>query len=394
MRILLVSPRPLRPVRRGHQLRALQVAGALGASGHEVTVLTPAGGAAPDAGSAAPFREVAVADPLARRLSGVVSAWLGGRPARVGVAAGPALERACERLAREADLVVVQLARLARLAERSSAGGVPWVADLVDSLALNLERRAARDRVWLRPLLRLEARRLLATERRMIAGAAASWLVSERDRAWLAERHPDLADRLVRVPLVVEPRSAAPASDVAGPPIACLTGNLGYFPTREGAEWLLREVWADVRARAPGVTLRVAGARPPASLARAVRRAGGELIADPPDLGALLAAASMALVPLRAGSGVPIKLLEAWSAGVPAIATPWAAAGADARAGEDHLAAESPREWAEAVARLASDAALGARLAAAGRRRLLAEHSVKSLHVALERSLAALSLRP
>lgn len=357
-------------------------------------MLTPTGGDPAAGGAPEPFREVAVADPLLARLPGVASAWFGGLPAQTGVVGGPALARACERLAEESDLVVVQLARLAPIAERLSERGVPWIADLVDSLALNLERRAARDRAWWRPLLRREARRLLATERRMIARAAASWLVSERDRTWLVGRHPELGARLARVPLVVEPRADAAVAGRPAPPVACLTGNLGYFPTLEGAEWLLREVWPAVRARVPDVTVRVAGARPPGALARAVRRAGGELVADPPDLGALLAAASMALVPLRAGSGVPIKLLEAWAAGVPAIATPWAAAGAGALAGEDHLAAEGPAEWADAVERLARDPELGARLAAAGRRRLLTEHSVESLRSALARSLQSLSLHP
>ncbi|MCB1007260.1 MAG: glycosyltransferase, partial [Acidobacteria bacterium] len=63
-------------------------------------------------------------------------------------------------------------------------------------------------------------------------------------------------------------------------------------------------------------------------------------------------------------------------------------------AGEDHLAAEVPAEWADAVERLARDPELGARLAAAGRRRLLTEHSVESLRSALARSLQSLSLHP
>lgn len=392
MRILLVSPRALRPVRRGHQLRALQLAEALGVAGHRVTVLSPAGGAPAGAGERATFREVTASDAPARRWTGALSAWLAGLPAQAGVADGPAFAAACERLAGEADLVILQLARLARLADRLSQRGIPWIADLVDSLALNLERRAARDRFWLRPLLRLEARRLLETERRLVATAAAAWLVAERDRAWLAEQVPAHAHRLAWVPLVVAPSASGERVAPPHPPVACLTGNLGYFPTREGAEWLLREVWPALSARSPEVGLRIAGARPSRSLARAVRRAGGELVADPPDLVEVLRRASLALVPLRSGSGVPIKLLEAWSAGVPAIATPWAAAGAGAVAGEDHLGAESAAEWVAAIERLAADADLAARLAAGGRRRLAAAFSVERLRAALDGSLAGLSL--
>ncbi len=231
---------------------------------------------------------------------------------------------------------------------------------------------------------------MLDVERRLVGSAAASWLVSERDRSWLSERMGDRPARLAVVPIAVEPHLAAPRPGPSRPPVACLTGNLGYFPTREGAEWLLREVWPRVVARGVEVELRLAGARPSRSLARAVARAGGRLDGDPPSLDRVLAESSLALVPLRAGSGVPIKLLEAWAAAVPAIATPWAAAGAGGVDGEDHLAAEDAEAWAGAIARLATDAELGARLAAGGRRRLLTGFSPERLRSALESSLAGL----
>lgn len=79
----------------------------------------------------------------------------------------------------------------------------------------------------------------------------------------------------------------------------------------------------------PRARLLVAGARPRRGLARRVRALGGRLVADPPDLQALLAAADLALAPLLAGSGTPIKLLEALAAGIPAVATPAAAEGLD-----------------------------------------------------------------
>jgi len=87
---------------------------------------------------------------------------------------------------------------------------------------------------------------------------------------------------------------------------------------------------------------------------------------------------------------VPIKLLEAWAAGVPVVATPWAAAGAGGVDGVDHLAAERPADWARAIERLAADPELASRLASGGRARLLAEHSRQRLRASLESSLARL----
>lgn len=391
MRILFVSPRPLRPARRGHQLRALRALEELAGAGHAVTLLAPAGGAPPAAGEPRGIREVAAPVSALRGGLGAAAALLGGRPAQAGLVGGPAFLAAFDRLAGEADLVILQLSRLAGLAERlERRGGPPWIADLVDSLALNLERRADRDRAWARPLLRLEARRLLAAERRMAGAAVATWLVCERDRAWLEARSAGSRARFEVVPVGIDPVEPPPARARRERPLACLTGNLGYFPTRDGARWLLTEVWPELASRGVPTDLLVAGSRPGRSLARAVRRAGGVLHADPTSLGEALARATLALVPLFVGSGVPIKLLEAWAAGVPVVATPWAAAGAGGVDGVDHLAAERPADWARAIERLAADPELASRLASGGRARLLAEHSRQRLRASLESSLARL----
>src|SRR4029077_6237579 len=91
--------------------------------------------------------------------------------------------------------------------------------------------------------------------------------------------------------------------------------------------FFLAEVWPLLRAAVPGLGLVVAGDRPPPGLARRLQAAGGTLVVAPPDLRGLLATATVAIAPLRCGSGVPLKVLDAWSAGVPVVASPFAAAG-------------------------------------------------------------------
>ena len=344
MRILLVSTAWPWPTRKGYQLRLLQLANGL-ARWHEVTLLVPAG-----AGEAGAAESSAFAIETFRRsrfaaLPGVGAAFLGGRSLESGLVASADLRRRLRELAPRFDRVVLQLVRLAGVTE--PLAGTPWVLDLVDSLSLNLERRAALDRFWMRPLLRFEARRLAADERRMIAASSVALLVSERDRRHLAAALPaHLAARLEVVPLALPtwgesarpgaPGCSSPAATARvrpqPPPGECafaITGNLGYFPTVRGIVWFLDQVWPEVARRYPRARLLVAGARPPRALARRVRRLGGRLVADPADLSALLANSDVALAPLFAGSGTPIKLLEALAAGIPAVATAAAAEGLD-----------------------------------------------------------------
>lgn len=333
MKILLVSTAWPWPTRKGYQVRLLQLAHGL-SRWHDVTLLVPEGArtpAPPLAPGAAAFAIETFRRPRLAAVPGVGSAFLGGRSLESGLVASADLSRRLRELAPHFDRVVLQLVRLAGVTDQLTA--TPWVLDLVDSLSLNLERRAARDRFWMRPLLRFEARRLAADERRMIAASAASLLVSERDRRHLAASlPPHLAQRLTVVPLALPdlaPLAAGRPLPPAGECELAITGNLGYFPTARGIGWFLDRVWPEVVRRHPRARLLVAGARPPRALARRIRRLGGRLIADPADLPALLAGADVALAPLLAGSGTPIKLLEALAAGIPAVATAAAAEGLD-----------------------------------------------------------------
>jgi glycosyltransferase involved in cell wall biosynthesis len=194
------------------------------------------------------------------------------------------------------------------------------------------------------------------------------------------------------VPLALEPE---PESDrpsggcFQAAPRVVLTGNLGYFVNRDATRWALRQLWPRLRAARPEVELVVAGARPDAGLRRELVGAGVRLVADPPDLGAVLAGASVALAPMRCGSGTPVKVLEAWAAGVPVVASPYAAAGTEAVAGRELLVAERPDEWINSILQLLDEPAMGARLSAAGRRLLEREHSLRRVREALATVLDA-----
>ena len=328
MQILLVTTRFPWPPRRGDRMRALQMATLL-AEEHGVVLLVPEPGADSEAEPIPPDLPFAVETYETRRRAvpgGVVRAALEGRPWQSGLFQQPGLSRRLAALAPGCDLAVLQLVRLAGHAD--DLGDTPFLVDFIDSLSLNFERRARYESALARPLFAAESRRLLAAEEDLVRRSAGAMLVCDRDRAWLADRLPaDAASRLWTVPLGVPlpadsaEADAGPVADPpARPPRLVLTGNLGYFPTVDGVRDWLDRVWPALRRDHPSLRLTLAGARPDSGLRRAAARAPGvELLDTPPSLEPVLASATAAVAPLRAGSGVPVKVLEAWAAGVPVV---------------------------------------------------------------------------
>ena len=136
-------------------------------------------------------------------------------------------------------------------------------------------------------------------------------------------------------------------------------GDLEYLPNRDG----LRAFVEDVLPTVPEVgELRVVGRGPSVGGDRVVA------VGFVHDLGPEWARATAMVVPLRAGGGTRLKILDAFGQGVPVVSTAIGVEGLDAVDGEHYLRAESPDEWRAALVRLLGDAALRERLSVAGRR--------------------------
>lgn len=373
MKLLLVTSRYPWPPRRGDQIRSTQLL-EIWQDGHEVTLLTPE----PERGAPASPVPIEIYRPPwgLGKAAAVGRALIAGLPLQNGLFESPDLGGRLRELAPRYDRVVLQLARLA--GHLPDLGEVPLIADLIDSLSLNLEMRARFDHPILRPLWSWEAARLARAERTLIERAERTLVVCERDRRHLERDLPaELAGRIAVVPIALAP---SPGATPPTSPVLALTGNLGYFVNSDAAIWWLREVWPRLRARRPEIRVVIAGARPPRQIRRAAAQAGAELIDSPPDLLAVLAQATLALAPMRSGSGMPIKILEAWSLGVPVVASEWAAAGTTGKAGEDFaVAGKDPESWVETILQLLDNPEQCRRLAAGGRRRLEQDYSRESV---------------
>ena len=215
------------------------------------------------------------------------------------------------------DLVIVLLARLhPRVAPLLPAA--PLVVDYVDALSEAARQSAERDpALWRRLYWRVEAPRLARAEREAARTARLLLATTPFDAQALPGRPEALANGTPVGP--PPPRERGP--------LVAFTGRMGYRPNAVAAELLLREIWPEVRARAPRAELVIGGADASRSLRRlASATAGARLVSPVADMRALLCEACVAAVPVDMGTGTPNKVYEALEAGCAVVATPAAAA--------------------------------------------------------------------
>ncbi len=212
--------------------------------------------------------------------------------------------------------------------------------------------------------LRAEAHQFEQWEREWLPRMSRLFVCSERDAAALSARHDRRKITVMENAVSVPPELAPPA--VVEPAELLFIGSLGYYPNEDAVCFLLDEVLPLLRtALARPFTIVVAGEGARHSL-RAKMLARSEVcwIDSPPAVDPLYARARVALVPVRAGGGTRVKVLEAFAQGRPVVATAAAVAGLDLEPSIHYLQAESAAEWAAALRRLLETPELGRRLAA------------------------------
>src|SRR5207237_23211 len=211
-------------------------------------------------------------------------------------------------------------------------------------------------------LERAEAGKYAAMEARALPRFDRVYVCSEHDRAAVARAHPGA--RVAVVPNGVRlPRSTP--KPPAAPFTFLFVGSLGYFPNEDAALFFGSAVLPRLRVLAPAAfRVHIAGSGPSARL-RALSAEPEVWVTGPvTDIAAAYAGAHAVVIPLRAGGGTRIKLLEAFAYRRPAVSTAIGAEGLAIRNGAHTLVADTPDAFAKQCARLMEDAALREHLVA------------------------------
>ena len=227
-----------------------------------------------------------------------------------------------------------------------------------------LHERCALSEPWPQSMAhRLFAQSARRAEERLLGGFDLILVPSGDDARIVRNRAPEANVRVFpnALPSMVQP----------SPPeehVIAFSGNFEYHPNVTAVRHFSRKIWPLLRRADPGLRWRLIGKNE-----RSVRKfvsAGDRIECTGRVDNALeeLARAKVVVVPLLAGSGTRIKILEAWAAGRAVVSTKIGAEGLPAVDGENIRIVDDPATTVKVILDLLSDERQRRRLGEAGRR--------------------------
>jgi glycosyltransferase involved in cell wall biosynthesis len=268
------------------------------------------------------------------------------------------------------------------MAPFARATGLPVVLDEHNAVWTIFKRLAEQEHGIKRLLLELEWRRLKRYEGGICQTSAAVMTVSSEDRAALeaAGAPPNMPI----IPIAVEVAGIQPAQRQPDAQGMLSMATMYWPPNIDGVLWFAREVLPLIRRDKLDAPFYIVGARPPAEVRALTRDPSVEVTGYVDDPAPYLESSALMVVPLRAGGGMRVKILEALARGIPIVSTTIGAEGIDVTPGEHLLIADEPADFAAAVVRLLRDRAFADQLATNGRIHAMARYDWRAVCPAVE----------
>ena len=295
-----------------------------------------------------------------RILFGMVSAFLKGLPMQCGYFYNRKAAKKVDALIEkhQPDILYGQLVRVAEYIRHKS---IPKAIDYQDVFSYGMKRR--RDIAsWItRPVFNMEYQRLCRYEAKVFDEFDVKTIISKPDRDLIP--HPK-KDEILIIPNGVDHEFFKPQQQEKRYDIV-FTGNMSYAPNVNAVDYLANEILPLVWKEVPEAKMYIAGATHDPK----VRKAASDRIIISgwlDDIRDAYAQSRVFIAPMRIGTGLQNKLLEAMSMGLPAITTPLANASLGAKPDEEILVGSNAEELARHIITLLTNTDKASQIAQAG----------------------------
>ncbi len=293
-------------------------------------------------------------------LLNLILTFFNGLPFQTGYFYSRKAQRKINRILEEEnpDHIFCQLLRVAGYVKNQPT---PKTLDYQDVFSKGIERRIKKSPFYMKPLLRLEYRRLLKYENYIFDFFDNKTIISKPDRDLIP--HPD-KEKIHVIPNGVDTDYFYPVQSRKEYDIVFI-GNMGYPPNVDAAEYLANKIFPLVLEKNPEVKLLLAGASPDKRV-QALRSENIHVSGWVEDIRDCYAKARIFIAPMQIGTGLQNKLLEAMAMKIPCITSPLANSALGAKPGKEILTGNNPIEFANSILFLLNNPEPAEKLAKAG----------------------------
>ena len=251
--------------------------------------------------------------------------------------------------------------QLLRVAEYIRHKDIPKAIDYQDIFSYGMKRRADIASFITRPIYNMEYHRLARYEAAIFDDFDVRTIISEPDRKLFPH---EKRDEILIIPNGVDHDFFKPMEREKKYDLV-FTGNMSYPPNVNAVEYLAYEILPIVWKTRPETTLYIAGATPDPKVKKA---ASDKIIVSGwlDDIRDAYAQSRVFIAPMRIGTGLQNKLLEAMSMRLPAITSPLANASLGAKPNEEILIGSNAQEMAQHILTLLTDTEKAEQIAQAG----------------------------
>ena len=185
------------------------------------------------------------------------------------------------------------------------------VVEFVDSMERNFTSRASASNSLKTIFYNLEAWLSARFERKIANEVLASTCVSRIDANYISKN-------VHRMPIGIE--SDASLLEVEKEYSICFSGKMDYQPNIDAVIWFYNNVWCKVRDSKPELLFKILGAKPSHEIKTLAEIDSSVLVTGYVEcLKEELGKSLISVAPMRIGSGMQFKILEAMNCGVPVV---------------------------------------------------------------------------
>lgn len=229
---------------------------------------------------------------------------------------------------------------------------------------------------FLKPVLAVETKRVKRYEGSLMRTVDHVLAVTEidqkllEDAMYFSNRHKNhRASPVTVIPIAVDTERLQPVARKAGSRNIITLGTLHYPPNADGIRWFFNDVFPLVQKRVPDATLTILGKNPPQDFLDLAARNPETIRVTGyvDDLVPYLEDSALMVVPVRAGGGMRVRILEGFAYAMPVVTTTVGLEGILGTPGHDVLVADSPADFANCTIELLQSVSLQEKLATNGR---------------------------